>query len=157
MPAVDFRNSHSPELESPAQGLSSDISDWTDQEFRESFESLRIPNELFRHREHIRLAWVYLTRFSEKEAVSRMVQGIRAFAKHNGAGGKYHHTITLAWMHLVRHEVRCSPAGQHFSSFLAANPHLLNSQLLADYYSSASLKSDAARNGWLEPDRQPLP
>ncbi len=157
MPAVDFSKSRSLELNSPAQGLSPDISDWTDQEFCESFESLRIPNELFRHREHIRLAWIYLTCFSEKEAASRMVQAIRAFAKHHGAEAKYHHTITLAWMHLVAHEVRCSPAGQHFSSFLIANPHLLDQRLLAEYYSSARLKSDAARNGWLEPDRQPLP
>jgi hypothetical protein len=112
---------------------------------------------LSHHREHIRLAWIYFTRFSEEEAASRMVQGIRAFAKRHGAEAKYHHTITLAWMQLVRHEVRSSPAEQHFSSFLAANPHLLNPRLLADYYSSARLNSDAARNSWLEPDRRPLP
>jgi len=29
---------------------------WSDEDFREAFESLKILNEMFHHREHIRLA-----------------------------------------------------------------------------------------------------
>jgi hypothetical protein len=157
MSAIDLGKIETPAHSSVAEPVSSVPVDWTDQEFCHAFESLAIPNELFRHREHIRIAWIYSTHFPEEEAVARMVRGIRAFAAHHGAAKKYHHTITLAWMQLVRHEVRFSPAGQHFSSFLAASPHLLDVRLLADYYSSERLNSDAARNGWLEPDRRPFP
>lgn len=157
MSAIDLGRIETSPHSSVADPVSSVPADWTDQEFRQAFESLAISNELFRHREHIRLAWIYSTHFLEEEAVARMVQGIRAFADHHGAAKKYHHTVTLAWMQLVRHEVRSSPAGHDFSSFLTANPHLLNPRLLADYYSPERLNSEAARNGWLEPDRCLLP
>jgi N-formylglutamate deformylase len=157
MSAVEKHKSGSPEATSAPGVLLADIGDWTDEEFRESFESLRIPNEWFRHREHIRLAWIYSTRFPAEEAVSRMIQGIRAFAKHHGAETKYHHTITLAWMQVVRHAVCSSPAALHFTSFLNLNPHLLNQRLLADYYSPELLNSEGARQDWRDPDRRPLP
>jgi len=85
------------------------------------------------------------------------VQGIRAFAKHHGAGSKYHHTITVAWMRLVRHAARPAPPAQNFNSFAAAHPGLFNPQLLEDYYSKARLQSDAARHDWIEPDLRSLP
>jgi hypothetical protein len=157
MPAVNSRDAR-PEENTPApQPQSRNPSDWTDQEFCEAFESLKIPNGSFRHREHIRIAWIYSTHFSGEEALSRMVDGIRAFAKHHGAESKYHHTITLAWMRLVHHAVRSMPPGGDFTSFVAAHPHLLDPQILGQYYSPEKLKSDAARRAWFDPDLRSLP
>jgi len=157
MPATDPGNAGQKENALAAQPPSPDPSDWTDQEFCEAFESLKIPGEMFRHREHIRIAWIYSTHFTGEEALSRMIDGIRAFAKHHGAETKYHHTITLAWMRLVHHAVRSMPPGGEFASFVAAHPHLLDPQLLGQYYSSEKLKSDAARYAWIEPDLRSLP
>src|SRR5260370_41763779 len=120
---------------------------WSDEDFREAFESLKIPNEMFHHREHIRLAWIYSRQFPQEEALGRMVQGIQAFAKHHGAAGKYHHTITVAWMRLVRHAVRHSPQAPDFSTFSAAHVHLFHPRLLDAYYSKARLQSHSARYG----------
>lgn len=131
--------------------------DWSDQEFREAFESLEIPKELLHHREHVRLAWIYSCRFPREEAVSRMVRGIKAFAKHHCATAKYHHTITLAWMCLVRHAAFSAPPASDFNPFAAAHPELLNPRLLEYYYSKSRLQSDAARHGWIEPDLHALP
>ena len=131
--------------------------DWSDEEFREVFESLEIPNERFHHREHIRLAWIYSSHFPEEEALSRMALGIQAFAAHHGATAKYHHTITMAWMQLVGHAARLTPALPDFNAFAAAHPHLLSARLLKEYYSAARLQSDAARHAWIEPDLRPLP
>jgi hypothetical protein len=130
---------------------------WTDEDFREAFESLRIPNEMFHHREHIRLAWIYSCEYPQEQALARMVQGIQAFAKHHCALAKYHHTITVAWMRLVRHAVREASQAPDFSTFAAAHPHLFHRRLLEYYYSKARLQSDAARYDWLEPDLSPLP
>jgi len=157
MPAADPGSAGPMENAVAARPPSRNPSDWTDQEFCEAFESLTIPNEMFRHREHIRLAWVYSTHFSGDEALSRMVDGIRAFAKHHGAEAKYHHTVTLAWMRLVRHAVRAAPPGGDFASFAGAHPHLLDPQLLGQYYSLEKLRSDAARRAWFDPDLRPLP
>lgn len=156
MPTVDSGPADSPAAV-PVATPARDASVWTDQEFCEAFESQRIPKEWFRHREHIRVAWIYTTRYPEEAAVSRMAHGIRAFAKHYGVEGKYHHTITLAWMLLVRQAVDASPMAADFASFAAANPRLLNVSLLADYYSAELLQSDVARAEWVEPDRCPLP
>jgi hypothetical protein len=130
---------------------------WTDQEFCEAFESLKIPNELFHHREHIRLAWIYSRKFPQEEALTRIAAGIQAFAKHHGAASKYHHTITMAWMHLVRHAVRHAPPALDFKEFAATHPGLFYPQLLECYYSKARLQSDAARHDWNEPDLRSLP
>ncbi len=86
-----------------------------------------------------------------------MVRGIQAFAKHHGAGGKYHHTITVAWMRLVRHAASSAPPAPDFNTFAAAHAHLFNPRLLEVYYSKARLQSDAARHGWIEPDLHALP
>jgi hypothetical protein len=39
---------------------------------------------------------------------------------------------------------------------LRANPRLLDKDFVLAYYSSARLFSDAARQSWVDPDRQPL-
>ena len=130
---------------------------WTDKEFREAFESLRIPSEMFHHREHIRLAWIYSCQYPQEQALTRMVQGIQAFAKHHGAAAKYHHTITVAWMRLVWHAARAAPQAPDFKTFAAAHVHLFHPQLLEYYYLKARLQSDGARYDWLDPDLRPLP
>src|SRR5260370_14877335 len=97
-------------------------SEWSDRDFREAFESLRIPNEMFHHHEHIRLAWIYSRHFPHEQALTRMVQGIRAFAEHHGAASKYHHTITVAWMPLVSPAARLAPPAPNFNTFPSPPP-----------------------------------
>jgi hypothetical protein len=157
MPSIDLSTAGPPE-NSPSGKPAKDVpEDWSDEDFREAFESLRIPNEMFHHREHIRLAWIYSRQFPQEEALGRMVQGIQAFAKHHGAAAKYHHTITVAWMRLVRHAVRQPPQAPDFNTFAAAHAHLFHPRLLEYYYSKARLQNDAARHGWVEPDLRSLP
>ena len=83
--------------------------------------------------------------------------GIRRFANHQGATQKYHHTLTLAWMRLVASALVETPEKSTFEQFMAAHPELSDKNLLAQYYSKELLQSAAAREGWVEPDLQPLP
>jgi len=73
----------------------------SDEEFLRAFEDLSFPPDRFHHREHIRVAWLYLKSTDATRAAERMSEGIRRFANHHGATQKYHHTLTLAWMRLV--------------------------------------------------------
>ncbi len=41
----------------------------TDAEFVAAFESCALPAQAFRHRDHVRLAWLYLRRVPYDEAV----------------------------------------------------------------------------------------
>jgi hypothetical protein len=129
----------------------------SDAEFLRAFEDLTFPAELFHHREHMRVAWLYLKSSDATRASENMAVGIRRFANHHGATQKYHHTLTLAWMRLVAAAMVETPEGLSFDEFLALNPELTDKNLLAKYYSSELLQTSAAREGWIEPDLQPLP
>jgi len=135
----------------------SDASVWSDEDFLRAFEDLSFPGNLLRHREHIRVAWLYLKASDATRAAERMAAGVRRFANHHGATQKYHRTLTLAWMRLVAAALVETPEGCVFEEFLAAHPELRDKNLLAKYYSQELLQTTAAREGWVEPDLQPLP
>jgi hypothetical protein len=135
----------------------SGASAWSDEDFLRAFEEISFPASLFHHREHVRLAWLYLKSSDASRAAERMTAAIRRFANHHGATQKYHHTLTLAWMRLVAAALVETPEGYNFAQFLAAHPELSDKNLLSKYYSKEALETSAAREGWVEPDLQPLP
>ncbi len=49
----------------------------TDEEFRQSLERCTIPNHAFRHRDHLRLAWIYLHESDLDGAMRRLSQSIK--------------------------------------------------------------------------------
>ena len=130
---------------------------WSDEDFLRAFEDLSFPAALFHHREHIRVAWLYLKSSDATRASERMSEGIRRFANHQGATQKYHHTLTLAWMRLVAAALVETPEGYTFDQFLAGHPELKDTKLLDKYYSKELLQTTAAREGWMEADFQLLP
>jgi hypothetical protein len=107
------------------------------------FEAGRIPGSEFPHERHVRVAWSLSRRYPHDEALRRMAEGIRGIAARAGIPGKYHETITRAWFELVAQ-----------AESLDAYPELLDSSLLARYYSPERLA--AGRHEWLEPDLRPL-
>jgi hypothetical protein len=129
----------------------------SDEEFATAFEACAIPNDLFRHRDHLRLAWIYLRRCGPSLAAARISDAIRKYAVHNGAPEKYHETVTLAWLRLVESAIKCAPEKASFEEILAICPELLEKATLRKYYSSALLASKAARISLIEPDLAPLP
>ena len=128
-----------------------------DAEFLRAFEACEITNEGFRHRDHIRLAYIYVQQHGEREAQRRIAAGIRKFAAFHGKDAKYHETITIAWARLVSDAMTRLPACASFEELARAAPELLDKQLIERFYSRAILDSDSARTGWMEPDRRPLP
>ncbi len=129
----------------------------TDEDFLQAFESCELANEGFHHRDHIRLAWIYLRRCGEVEARRRLAAGIRRFAAHHGKSDLYHETITAAWLRLVADAVSRAPGHGSFEELIEGAPELLDKGTLERFYSSAVLTSGAARANWVSPDLQPLP
>src|SRR5258708_30535173 len=130
---------------------------WSDEDFLRAFEDLSFPADQFHHREHLRVACLYLKSSDATRAAERMTAGIRRFANHHGATQKYHQTLTLFWMRLVAAALAETLEGCAFEELLAAHPTICDKNLPAKYYSQALLQSSAAREGWVEPDLQPLP
>ena len=130
---------------------------WSDEDFLRAFEDLSFPADQFHHREHIRVAWLYLKSSDATRAAEHMAAGILRFANHHGAKQKYHHTLTLAWMRLVSAAFVETPEGHNFPQFLVEHAELPDKDLLKKYYSPELLQTSAARESWVEPDLQPLP
>ncbi len=110
----------------------------------------------FGHREHIELAWRYLGHHDVDDANEAIGEAIRHVASLHGAPGKYHETITRAWVHLVALH-RGAGEAQSFDEFIAANPRLLDRHLLDRHYSRELIMSDEARARWTAPDLREFP
>jgi hypothetical protein len=133
-------------------------SQMTDAELIDGFESTTLPAGQFTHEAHVRVAWWYLTHLPMLEAVAAFSAGLRRFASANGAAGKYHETVTLAWMLLIASRL---VGGEHsvWTEFARRNPDLFvpRPSPLAAYYSAETLASERARSGFVLPDRFATP
>jgi hypothetical protein len=130
----------------------------TDDEFLSSFRACTLPPGQFSHAGHIRLAWIHLQRHGFNDAVDGTCRGIRAYATHLGAATKFHTTITVALMHLLRAAGAAEP-GTSWYQFVSANQELMHNAraILARHYSSARLDSQVARDHFVAPDLLALP
>ena len=129
-----------------------------DIEFRRTFEACQTPPADFNHAAHVRLAYVYLCAYPVAGATERMKASLLAFLNHLGVGeAKYHETMTRAWIMAVDHFMAMSPQRSSASSFLAANPTLLNSKIMLTHYSTELLFSSRARRSFAPPDIQAIP
>lgn len=132
-----------------------------DAEFLSTFEACRWPLERWHHRDHVKLAYLYLRRHPLEEASARLRNGIQAHnAVHHipeSLTSGYHETMTQAWLRLV-HVILCEygPADTA-DGFCDAHPELLEKKALRLFYSRERFLSAEAKATFVEPDLAPLP
>jgi hypothetical protein len=126
--------------------------DIDDEEFLRAFHDCELPAACFRHGDHLRLAWLQLHRVPAGEALERVRTGIRRFAAHHGVPHIFHETMTTAWVRLL-----ATHREPDFAQFIRENEHRLNRDLLYRFWTPDALNSEAAKRGWLAPDREALP
>lgn len=126
-----------------------------DEELLKGFEACHLPSGGFHHREHVRVAWLYLRRYSLPEALARFSEGLRRFASAHGKPGLYHETITWAYIFLINERAARPDAAQTWDEFARANPDLLDwkASILKSFYSEERLGSEAAKRMFLFPDK----
>jgi hypothetical protein len=127
----------------------------TDDEFMASFEDCRLPGNSFHHCDHIKMAFLYLTRYPALEALQRFSSALTQFATANGKPDRYNETITWAFLLLIRERVARAGNQQDWPEFSAANADLLNwkENPLKKYYRDETLVSELARHTFLLPDK----
>lgn len=125
----------------------------TDREFVDAFESMAFPADDFHHREHVRLAWIYLREHPLLAALTRFAESLKRFAANAGAAGLYHETITFAFLFLI-HERMQQASCESFDDFARANADLLTwkPSILDRYYRAETLKGELARRTFVMPD-----
>ena len=125
------------------------------------FEACELSPDEWHHREHVRLAYLYLLRCPPAEALERMRAGLKALnAAQNvpeSLDRGYHETLTQGWMQLV-HVALCEfgPA-ENSEAFLEKQTQLLAWRALLFFYSRDRILSAEAKARFLEPDLAPLP
>jgi hypothetical protein len=121
-----------------------------------------LPKPAWTHAAHLAAAaWILVYR-PDLDAPRALPQAIRAYNESTGVAntdtGGYHATITLASIAAVRAFLAERPPEPFFASCnaLVRSPLGDPGWLLA-YWTRERLFSSAARRGWIEPDRKPMP
>jgi hypothetical protein len=128
--------------------------DLTDDELLQHFELATLPTTLFDHRQHVRVAWLFVTRRGMPDAIAAFSRALRQFATAKGAHNLYHVTITWAYLLLINErQQRCGAVD--WPTFAAHNEDLLEwrPSILDKYYTADALWSDRARQTFVMPDR----
>ena len=124
----------------------------TDEELVAGFESTALPADQFTHEAHVRVAWWYLRMTPLPEALLRVATALQRVAGAKGAHGKYHETMTVAWLLIIADRMSAGSSSV-WTEFAAANPDLFNKpSVLRKYYREETLASDRARHGFVMPD-----
>ena len=125
-----------------------------DQAFVAAFRDTTLPASAFHHRDHVRMAWLYVRECGAADAASRFAADLQVFATAKGVPGLYHATITAAYIALIAERQHDTPADT-WDAFADRHPDLLTWKpgVLGRYYSAERLWSAAARAQFLLPDR----
>jgi len=127
----------------------------TDNEFVKAFEECTLAE--FHHRDHIRMAWLYLRQNGFEHGTNKVVDGIKRFAIAKGQTRLYHETITQFWIRLVAHVIDAAPQIVEFDQVMDAFPFLADAKSIDKHYSRDFLMADLARGSWREPDLLAMP
>jgi hypothetical protein len=129
--------------------------------FLQQFESCTFPLDQWHHRQHIKIAYLYLSRYPLDTAISKMCSGIKAYNAANkvpeSLTGGYHETMTQAWMHLVHCTLREFGPSESADVFVDKQVQLLSKRALLFFYSRDHIMSAEAKRQFVEPDLTSLP
>lgn len=132
-----------------------------DDEHLRRFEDQSLPLDLWHHRAHLKVAYLYLTRFGFEEALRRLRFGIRSYnAFHNIADlptSGYHETMTCAWLQLVNTTLCQFGPAASADTFFDRQTQLNEKRALLLFYSRDLIMSPEAKCSFVPPDLAPLP
>ena len=122
-----------------------------------AFEEAKSLPAHFRHWAHRAVALSYLEAEPLEEALARMRRSLLRFSRAHKVN-VYHETVTQFWMKLLHHL-----AATHYRELpLWRRINLIVKRWtvvhpIESHYSREALRSHAARERWIAPDRLPLP
>lgn len=127
-----------------------------DAELVRRFEDCTLAGADFNHRNHIRLAWIYLQSYDLLNALAIFSENLKRFAASLGAANLYHETITFAYFFLIHERIKQSAERQTWEEFAASNTDLFARRkygILTEYYRAETLASDFAGKVFVLPDK----
>ena len=136
----------------------------SDEEILRNFEDCTYPLVEWNQRAHVRVAFIYLSRFPYEAALTRMRNGIKKYnAAHqvpeNQTSG-YNETTTCALFHIIAATMQAYAKTHPVSTsdeFCDMHPQLMNKHVLRLFYTPGRRMEPGAKTEFLEPDLAPLP
>jgi len=128
-----------------------------DLDFIKKFESCQLSAEEFTHKNHVRMAFIYLRSNNFPEALILIRNGIKKFAGHHQVDGLYNETITFWYSTLVND--RLAKSGEvSWKQFKKQNGDLFvkTFDFLKLFYKIETIQSLEAKKKFLLPDFYPL-
>jgi hypothetical protein len=119
--------------------------------FLRAFLDGELDAESFRHADHVRAGFEILRHHEFPDAAAAFARSLKRIAMRAGAPGKYHETITLAFLSLIA-ERQALGGYVDFEAFAAASPDLMDASVLKRWYAPERLMSDIARKTFVLPD-----
>lgn len=123
-----------------------------------AFENGSLDPARFDHRLHLSLAWTYLRHDGFPEGALHFRRHLKAYVAAVGVQGKYHETITWAYLVLLNEEMslRSAPPGESFDAMIRRRPDLLDHRngAIARSYNKAQLDLPDARRVFVLPTAQ---
>jgi len=131
----------------------------TDDEYLAAFEACTL--EEFHHRDHIKVAYLYLRRHPPGDAIAKVRTGLQALAVAWNAPVDdlekgYHETMTQAWVRLVHLTLSDCGVAESADAFCEQQPKLMQKAYLKLFYSRERLKTWEAKREFVEPDLAPF-
>lgn len=120
------------------------------------FEALAVAPADLRHREHVRLAYAMLRGADFGDAALRFRSALRRFAAEAGAPGRYHETLTWAYLAVIARRSAEDPGLTTSFGLLDRHPDLLDHRggAIARHYDVAAITaSPLARAVFVLPER----
>ncbi|KZN39371.1 hypothetical protein N480_00650 [Pseudoalteromonas luteoviolacea S2607] len=125
--------------------------------FLTQFEDLSLNPVHFNHIGHIRIACIYLNKYTEAEAIKKVCTGIRAYAESLGAKDKFNLTVTAMLVKVIANRLKSCEA-KTWEAFIASNQDLATDAVgvLSQYITKERMMSDTAKVSYLAPDLKPI-
>lgn len=129
----------------------------SDAEFENKFSTSSFRPLWFTHEAHLRLAWIYITKYGSEIAFEKYSTQLQEFAKKYNADGKYNATVTFASIQIMNHFINESDA-YDFQDFMNEFPQLKTNfkQVIQKHYSGDVFTSKEAKQNILQPDLVPF-
>jgi hypothetical protein len=132
-----------------------------DETFLRQFEDCTWPFDQWHHRQHVKVAYLYLQRHPLDQAIDWMRQRIQAYNSAHRVPETpdrgYHETLTQAWMRLVHFTLCEYGAAASADEFFEQHPQLWQMKVLRLFYSKPRLMSAQAKQEFVTPDITMLP
>lgn len=131
----------------------------TNSEFVCAFRNGTLTPSTFHHEQHLRLAYIHLSSGPLETAVESFRNDLQMFLSKLGEESKYHETITVAFLLIVKERMDQLEANHCWDEFRCEHADLFDPSrnMLLLHYRPETLHSEEARQSFVPPDIIPLP